>query len=84
MPKECSAPDKPLAGVKILDFMWALAGPGATRILADWGATVIRIESSTKLCVTRTLRPFMDQDESTEKSAIFHSTNAGKRMLTLT
>ena len=83
VPTERSAPDKPLAGVKILDFMWALAGPGATRILADWGATVIRIESSTKLCVTRTLRPFMDQDESTEKSAIFHSTNAGKRMLTL-
>ena len=81
--EERPAPDKPLAGVKILDFMWALAGPAATRILADWGATVIRIESSTKLCVARTIRPFIDQDESTEKSAIFHSTNAGKRMLTL-
>ncbi|MGD8417262.1 MAG: CoA transferase, partial [Pseudomonadales bacterium] len=27
----------PLEGVKILDFMWALAGPGATRLMADWG-----------------------------------------------
>ncbi|NKB98710.1 MAG: hypothetical protein GKR90_09500 [Pseudomonadales bacterium] len=73
----------PLAGVKVLDFMWALAGPGATRILADFGATVIRIESSTKLDVCRTIRPFIDSDESPEKSAVFHSTNAGKRMLTV-
>jgi len=74
---------RPLEGVKILDFMWALAGPGATRILADWGATVVRIESSSKLDVGRTIRPFIDGDESPEKSAVFHSTNAGKRMLTL-
>ena len=73
----------PLAGLKVLDFMWALAGPGATRILADFGATVVRIESSTRLDVCRTIRPFIDGDESPEKSAIFHSTNAGKRMLTL-
>ena len=73
----------PLAGVKILDFMWALAGPGATRILADFGATVIRVESSSRLDVCRTIRPFIDGDESPEKSAVFHSTNAGKRMLTI-
>ena len=73
----------PLAGVKILDFMWVLAGPGATRILADWGSTVIRVESSSRLCAGRTIAPFMDGDSSPEKSAMFHSTNAGKRMLTL-
>ena len=73
----------PLAGLKVLDFMWALAGPGATRTLADFGATVIRVESSSKLDVVRTIRPFMDGDESPEKSALFHNTNAGKRMLTL-
>jgi crotonobetainyl-CoA:carnitine CoA-transferase CaiB-like acyl-CoA transferase len=73
----------PLAGVKVLDFMWALAGPGATRILADFGAEVIRIESSSKLDVCRTIRPFIDGDASPERSAVFHSTNAGKRMLTV-
>ncbi len=78
-----STTDAPLAGVKVLDFMWALAGPGATRMLADYGATVIRVESSGKLDVCRTIRPFIDGDELPEKSAIFHSTNAGKRMLTL-
>ncbi|MGE0623784.1 MAG: CaiB/BaiF CoA transferase family protein [Pseudomonadales bacterium] len=76
-------PALPLAGVKVLDFMWALAGPGATRLLADWGATVIRVESSSRLCVGRTIRPFIGRDESPEMSAVFHTTNAGKRMLTL-
>ncbi|MEM7097209.1 MAG: CoA transferase [Pseudomonadota bacterium] len=82
-PDQENEPELPLAGVKVLDFMWALAGPGATRILADYGATVIRVESSGKLDVCRTIRPFMDGDESPEKSAVFHSTNAGKHMLTL-
>ena len=73
----------PLAGVKVLDFMWALAGPGATRCLADYGATVVRVESSTRLDVCRTIRPFIDGEEFTEYSAVFHSTNAGKKMISI-
>ncbi len=73
----------PLADVKILDLMWALAGPCATRTLADFGATVVRIESSTRLDACRTIRPFIDEDQSPEKSALFHNVNAGKRMFTL-
>lgn len=75
--------ERPLEGVKILDFMWALAGPGATRMLADYGATIIRLESSTKLDVCRTIRPFIQGDELPENSAVFHTTNAGKRMLSI-
>lgn len=78
-----SAGAAPLAGLKVLDLMWALAGPGATRILADFGATVVRVESSSRLDVCRTIRPFIDGDESPEKSAVFHTTNAGKRILSL-
>jgi benzylsuccinate CoA-transferase BbsF subunit len=69
--------------VKVLDFMWALAGPLATRVLADQGATVIRIESSRRLDVCRTILPFIGGKIGAENAALFHTANVGKRMLTL-
>ena len=36
--------DKLLAGVKVLDFTQYLAGPAATRLFADFGAEIIKIE----------------------------------------
>ncbi len=78
-----AADPRPLAGLKVLDFMWAIAGPATTRSLADFGATVVRIESSSRLDVCRTVAPFMNQSNDPEESALFHGANVGKLMLSL-
>jgi crotonobetainyl-CoA:carnitine CoA-transferase CaiB-like acyl-CoA transferase len=77
------APDLPLADVKILDFTWVMAGPAATRVLADYGATVVRIESTRRLDTGRTIGPFHDGQPGVEHSGFFQNVNAGKLGLTL-
>jgi crotonobetainyl-CoA:carnitine CoA-transferase CaiB-like acyl-CoA transferase len=73
----------PLAGVKVLDFMWVLAGPGITRVLADYGATIIRIESTSRTDPVRTVGPFQNGRSGAESSGLWANNNAGKYGITL-
>lgn len=47
---------KLLEGVKIFDFGWALAGGYTTKLLGDYGATVVKAESSVHIDFARTNR----------------------------
>jgi benzylsuccinate CoA-transferase BbsF subunit len=78
-----SANKLPFQDVKILDFMWVLAGPGITRVLADYGATVIRVESTSRTDPIRTVGPFQDGKSGAESSALWGNNNAGKYGITL-
>jgi len=81
--KEPAARALPLAGVKVLDLMWVIAGPWSTRYLADYGATVVKVESPSRVDTLRTIAPFKDHVPGPERSGAFATVNAGKRGLSV-
>lgn len=74
---------KPLAGVNVLEFSWSVAGPVVGRCLADYGATVIRVESAARPDVTRLMGPFPGGKVDLGKSGLYENCNAGKLGLSL-
>ena len=77
------ANDLTLKDVKICDFMWVMAGPASTRMLADYGATVVRIESPTRVDTARTLAPYLGDKLGPDTSGLFANCNAGKLGISL-
>ncbi len=73
----------PLEGVKVLDFAWVVACPWGTRYLADYGATVLKVESTGKVDTIRTIGPFKDHVAGPERSGAHATVNAGKLGITL-
>jgi crotonobetainyl-CoA:carnitine CoA-transferase CaiB-like acyl-CoA transferase len=73
----------PLAGIRVADFTWVWAGPFCTLQLAHLGAEVIRVETATRLCVTRLLPPFADFEPGPNRSGYFNQYNQGKKSVTL-
>ena len=61
-----------LNGIRVLDFTWVLAGPYATRLLADFGAEVIKVQSA------KTAR-----GAEANLSGYFSAWNRNKRSITL-
>src|SRR5215472_8989772 len=73
----------PLAELKVADFSWVVAGPVVGRALADFGATVVRIESGTRIETARMMQPFYQGRTGRENSALYGTCNAGKYGVTL-
>lgn len=76
-------PRQPLAGVRIVDFTWAIAGPLTTRLLADLGADVIKIESENRLDPIRHIGPQPTEFVSLDTNGVFNDAGAGKRAVTI-
>ena len=76
-------PPQTLKGLKVLDLTWHVAGPYATRLLADGGADVVKVERPRLGDPARTFGPFPNNDPHPERSGLFLALNAGKRSVTL-
>ena len=70
-------------GVKVADFTWAIMGPLVTKYLADYGATVVRIESTDRPCILRTTLPFKDGIPGLDRSGYFAFFNSNKYSVNL-
>jgi crotonobetainyl-CoA:carnitine CoA-transferase CaiB-like acyl-CoA transferase len=73
-----------LAGLRVLDLTWVLAGPYATKVMAEHGADVIKVESAhrqdpTRFSPSMRLRPGAGPDDS----GYFINFNRNKRSLAL-
>ncbi len=71
----------PLAGIRVVEFARILAGPWAGQLLADLGATVIKLEKPHTGDDTRQWGPPFVEAATGERgdAAYFHSANRGKR-----
>lgn len=67
-----------LHGLRVVDVSWVVAGPTVGRALADFGATVVRVESSIRHDVARQLPPYIEGRVDPEGSALYGTCNAGK------
>jgi len=69
----------PLQGVRVLDLTWMIAGPLCTRLLANFGADVIKIESYNRVDRVRETGPHPDGPWSYNEDGSFNDVNLGKR-----
>jgi benzylsuccinate CoA-transferase BbsF subunit len=68
---------QPLQNLKVLDFCWVVAGPMTTGYLAEYGATVVRVESRGRPDPLHTSPP-LAAGKGLNRSGYYGSYNANK------
>ena len=76
-------PDQALSGIKVLDVGHHIAGPYCTKLLADFGAQVVKVEKPDAGDPARRMGPFPHDDPNQEASGLFFYLNNNKRSITL-
>lgn len=77
------AADTALSNVKVLDLTHYVAGPYCTKLLADYGADVIKVERPGSGDGARSLGPFPEDIPHPDRSGMFLYLNTNKRGITL-
>jgi len=75
--------EQALSDVKILDLTHYIAGPYCTKLLADYGADVIKVEQPGIGDGARKMGPFPADNPHPEKSGLFLHLNTNKKGITL-
>ena len=63
--------EQALEGLKVLDLSWHIAGPYCTKLMADYGAEVIKVERHNSGDPARKSGPFPDDKPDQEASGLF-------------
>lgn len=63
-------------GLRVVAFGWAVVGPLTMKYLADYGATVIRVETGERPCTLRTSPPFKERKKGLNNSGYFNYLNS--------
>lgn len=85
---------RPLEGIRVVDFGWVAVGPVLSSLLAEFGAQVIKVESSRRLDYCRLIPTPLGEDESVsdafaaraheiDRVLLFHQYNRGKLGITV-
>ncbi|MGD9559069.1 MAG: CaiB/BaiF CoA transferase family protein [Oscillospiraceae bacterium] len=73
---------RPLEGVKVVELATHAAGPTTTRMLADWGADVVKVEG-TSGDEWRMLGTIYGIPVEDDENPLFNLTNMGKKLVSL-
>lgn len=72
-----------LSSIRVVDLTHYIAGPYCTKLLADYGAQVVKIERPGAGDGARTLPPFFADRPGCERSGLFFFLNTNKQSITL-
>lgn len=76
-------PEQALSSLFVLDLSENISGPYSTKLLADYGAEVIKVEKPGEGDPARRMGPFFKDEPHPEKSGLFLFLNANKKGITL-
>lgn len=76
-------PDQALSGLVVLDLSENISGPYSTKLFADYGAEVIKVENPPLGDPSRRAGPFLNDQPDLEGSGLFLFLNTGKKSITL-
>jgi len=75
--------DGALVGIRVVELGGMVSAPYCAKLLADFGADVVKVEPPQGGDVSRSWGPFPNDEPHPEKSGLFQFLNTNKRSVTL-